>query len=160
MLLLVLAPAAPAKAKAKWQGPTFKLEALDGTKLTQTDVFVDGKVYLVDFWGSFCKPCNALLPHLNDMVTDYGDRGFQVVLFSEDDAGGVSTARTMLAGKDYPFTVLFDTEGDVKTQLAAKGMPTTILLDSKGNELWRHNGYKAGNEDLIREKIEEYLPAE
>jgi len=158
-LLLAISPAAPAKAKAKWYGPTFKLESLDGTKMTQTDVFVDGQLYLVDFWASNCKPCNQLLPHIKDMVDEYGDRGFKVVIFSEDDAGSISTAKTMLSGQDYPFTILFDLEGSVKTQMSIKAWPTTILLGPKGKELWRHFGYTSGNEDLIREKIEANLPA-
>jgi len=145
---------------AVWDGFTFELEALDGDELTEEDVFAGGELYLVDFWASWCRPCSQYLPHLEDIVDEYGDRGFKVVLFCVDEAGTMSTARSTLAGEDYPFTILFDPESKVRNELGVRMIPTTVLFSPTGEELWRHVGYASGDEDEVREKIEENLPAE
>lgn len=160
LLLLALAPATVAQDEPEWTGPTFELEALGGDTLNQDDVFTDGQLYLVDFWASWCRPCSQYLPHLRDMVNDYGDRGLKVVIFCVDDAGSISTARTLLAGEEYPFTILFDPEAGVQDQLGVRRIPTTVFLSPTGEELWRHVGYEAGVEDDVREQIESFLPAE
>jgi cytochrome c biogenesis protein CcmG, thiol:disulfide interchange protein DsbE len=159
-LLIALAPASVVAKEKEWTGPKFELTALDGSTMNQKDVFTDGEVYLVDFWASWCKPCNQYLPHLQDMVDTYGDRGLKVVIFDIDDAGSVSSAQATLEGADYPFTILFDTEKKVYDQLGIRRIPTTVLFDKNGKELWRHVGYESGVEDTVAEKVESYLPAE
>lgn len=144
----------------EWDGVRFELENLDGDELEENDVFSDGELYLVDFWASWCKPCNMYLPHLEEIVEEYGDRGFRVVIFVVDDAGSISSARSKLAAEEYPFTILFDPEADVQSDLGVKRIPTTIFFDPEGEELWRHVGYSSGDEDEIRKQIEEYLPGE
>lgn len=141
-----------------WEGFTFNLENLDGENMSEEDVFTDGTLYLVDFWASWCRPCAQYLPHLEDMVNDYGDQGFKVIIFCVDEAGTVSTARSTLNGADYPFTILFDTESEVKGDLGAQRIPTTIIFNAQGDELWRHVGYSSGNEEDVRAKVEELLP--
>jgi len=150
----------PSTSENKWNGPTFKLESLDGDKLSEADVFVDAELYLIDFWASWCRPCNQYLPHLVNFVDEFSDRGLKVVLFCVDDAGSISTARNTLKAGDYPFTILFDPESKVKDQLGVRRIPTTVLLDSNGKELWRHVGYEKGVEDEVAEKIDSLLPEE
>ena len=160
IVLLFLAPALSAAENDDWTGPTFEFENMDGENMTQADVFTDGKLYLIDFWASWCRPCQQYLPHLADLVDEFGDRGLVVVIFCIDEAGTISTARAMLAGEDYPFTVLFDPEGSVKEQIGVRRIPTTVLLSPTGEELWRHVGYESGVEDDVKEQIEANLPEE
>jgi thiol-disulfide isomerase/thioredoxin len=162
-LVLAVSPSVFAQdetSEDEWAGPAFELENLDGDTVTEADVFSEGSVYLIDFWASWCRPCNQYLPHLKEMVEDYGDRGFKVVIFCVDDAGTISTARTMLTSGDYPFEILFDPEAKVQDFLAVRRIPTTVILDENGEELWRHVGYEAGAEDDVREQLESFLPEE
>lgn len=157
-VLLISGVAAP--AEEEWKGPTFELRNLEGEEVTEADVFSGGTLYLVDFWASWCRPCNQYLPHLEAMVEEYGERGLKVVIFCVDDSSTMSTARQHLAGEDYPFTILFDPESDVKSQLGVRRIPTTVLFSPSGEELWRHVGYESGTENTVREKIEANLPPE
>jgi len=146
--------------EVEWDGITFELENLDGDDMTEEEVFTGGKIYLVDFWASYCRPCSEYLPHLEDMVDEYGEDGFSVVIFCVDDAGSVSTAKSTLVAEDYPFTILFDTEQDVKNELGVRSIPTTVIFDQSGEELWRHVSYSTGDEEEVREVVEELLYAD
>jgi cytochrome c biogenesis protein CcmG/thiol:disulfide interchange protein DsbE len=158
-LLIALAPATFAEESSDWSGPTFELESLGGDTLSEADVFTGGEVYLVDFWASWCLPCQRYLPQLTEMVETYGDRGLKVVIFCVDDAGSISTAKAMLEGEDYPFTILFDPEADVQSQLGVRRIPTTVIFDPSGEELWRHVGYEDGVEEIVAAEVDSLLPA-
>jgi thiol-disulfide isomerase/thioredoxin len=163
VLILLVLPAFPfaqEEEDQKWDGPRFELEDLQGDELSEKDVFSDGTLFLIDFWASWCKPCSQYLPHLEEMVEEYGHRGFKVVIFCVDDAGSITSARAALEVKDYSFTILFDPEADVQDALGVRRIPTTVLLDPTGKELWRHVGYSSGDEEEVRDQIEAILPAE
>lgn len=163
VVILLAIPAfsfAQEEEEQKWDGPRFELEDLEGDELSEEEVFSDGTLYLIDFWARWCKPCSQYLPHLEEMVEEYGDRGFKVVIFCVDDAGSISSARTALAAEDYPFAILFDPESEVKDALGVRRIPTSVLLDPTGEELWRHVGYSSGDEEEVREEIEANLPPE
>lgn len=159
-LSLVLAFPLTVLAEDEWNGPRFDLESLEGGELSEEDVFSDGTLYLIDFWASWCRPCEQYLPHLAEMVEEYGERGFRVTIFCVDDAGSISTAQGLLAAAGYPFTILFDPEADVQADLGVRTIPTTVILDPTGEEVWRHVGYEQGDEDEVREQIELLLPEE
>lgn len=142
----------------EWGNVTFDLDNLDGDDMTEEEVFTDGTIYLVDFWASWCRPCNQYLPHLEDIVNDYSEYGLKVVIFCIDEAGSISEARTTLNSADYPFTILFDTEQEVKDELGVQRIPTTLIFNSAGDELWRHIGYASGDEEEVRETVEGLLP--
>jgi len=141
----------------EWEGVTFDLDNIDGDSMSEEDVFIGADVYLVDFWASWCHPCSQYLPHLEQMVEDYKDRNFKVVIFCVDNAATIASAKSTIAAEDYPFTILFDTESSVKEDLGVRNIPTTILFDKEGEELWRHAGYTSGVEDEVREHVELYL---
>ena len=141
-----------------WDGFTFELENMDGDEMTEEDAFTGGELYLVDFWASFCRPCSQYLPHLSEMLGEYENQGLKVIIFCVDEAGNLSTARSTLAAEEYPFEIYFDPESEVRNGLGVRMIPTTVMFDPSGEELWRHVGYSSGDEEEVREKVEEFLP--
>jgi cytochrome c biogenesis protein CcmG/thiol:disulfide interchange protein DsbE len=137
--------------------PDFKLENLDGDKVTDDEAFSDAEIVLIDFFTYSCKPCRKLWPHIDAMREEYGEYGFKAVMFDEDDPEGIPLMRSYLLQKDYSFEVLFDVEGDVQTFYSVEKHPTTILLDADGNILYKHEGYNKGDEAEIEEAIVDYL---
>jgi thiol-disulfide isomerase/thioredoxin len=53
--------------------------------------FEDGKVYVVEFWATWCGPCIASMPHLSELQKTYADKGVQIVSISDEDLETVET---------------------------------------------------------------------
>ncbi|MEM7473959.1 MAG: redoxin domain-containing protein [Planctomycetota bacterium] len=58
----------------------------DGSgKFKQVTDFNEGKVYVVEFWATWCGPCIASMPHLAQLQKEYADKGLQIVSISNED---------------------------------------------------------------------------
>ena len=95
-----------------------------------------GKVVLVDFWATWCKPCRAELANIEKNYDDYHDRGFNVVGISVDR--NREALDKFLEEHTHPWTVLHD---DQDASEAAKSMsvyygvfavPSVILVGADG----------------------------
>lgn len=53
--------------------------------------FEDGKVYVVEFWATWCGPCIASMPHLSELQKNYAEKGVQIVSISDEDLETVET---------------------------------------------------------------------
>jgi thiol-disulfide isomerase/thioredoxin len=163
-MILALASIFPFAASAQdtddnevsWDGVRFELESLDGDDMNEEDVFSGADYYIVDFWATWCRPCSQYLPQLESIASDY-EGSLKIVLFSVDDPGNISTARAMLGGEDYPFTILFDVEKEIQRDLGVARIPTSIIFDASGEEVWRHIGYEHGDEEEVRAKLVELI---
>lgn len=56
-----------------------------GGKFKPVTKFATGKVYVVEFWATWCGPCVASMPHLAELQKNYADKGVQVVSISDED---------------------------------------------------------------------------
>ena len=99
----------------------------------------DGKVTLVVFWATWCKPCLVEIPILNDLHETYGEQGFRVVSILLDDPDGTKAPVFMERyGVVYP--VLID---DGKTEALFGGLralPTNFLVGRDGKVKKRLEG--------------------
>lgn len=106
-----------------------------------------GKTLLVDFWASWCGPCRASFPWMNEMQAKYQEQGFEVVAINLD-------MRPELAYKfleEIPahFPVLLDEDAKLPDAFNVIGMPTSYLIDKEGRLRAQHVGFQDA-------KIEEY----
>lgn len=131
--------------------PDFEADTTDGGTMRLSDY--RGSVVILDFWGSWCTPCQNSMPHLDDLVTDYGDQGLVVVIVSTDvdeqdtidflasnsltqfvsvwEPGGKNGNRIDLLYGDvspYPTTYVLDRQGVIR--FISIGYPGT-LTDAK-----------------------------
>jgi len=89
-----------------------------------------GKAVLVNLWATWCPPCIAELPLLDEIVRDYGPRGLVVLgIAGDDDAARV---REFVVKHSPAFKVLLDPGGTVGTQYGITGYPETFLVDRDG----------------------------
>ena len=54
-------------------------------KLGPVEKFEDGKVYVVEFWATWCGPCIASMPHISELQQKYRDKGVTVISISDED---------------------------------------------------------------------------
>lgn len=70
------------------QAPALDIEhwVQDGNgKFKPVSEFAKGKVYVVEFWATWCGPCIASMPHLAEMQNKFADKGVQIVSISDED---------------------------------------------------------------------------
>lgn len=122
--------AAPASPQIGRRAPSFTLTALDGNSYG-----VDGssrnKALLINFWASWCGPCELEAPDLVKLYENYREHldiyAVNVTyLDSEDDA------KSFAERFGFRFPVLLDPDNEVTKLYRVIGYPTTVLVDKQG----------------------------
>jgi thiol-disulfide isomerase/thioredoxin len=102
-----------------------------------------GKLVLIDFWGTWCMPCVKAIPHLKRLHSEYGPQGLEVIgIACERGAESGRQKRVLDAIEKYQinYRVLLGEEYEecpVQQKFRIKSYPTLVLLDHNGAILWR-----------------------
>ncbi|SDO90443.1 TlpA family protein disulfide reductase [Desulforhopalus singaporensis] len=119
--------------------PTFSLESVsDGKKINSS--FFTGKVLLLTFFATWCPPCAAEVPVLNELQQKYGRDGFSVVGLSVDQQG-VSTVAEFVEEKRINYPVLMAGAGTARDFGGIYGIPVAFLVNRAGNVVKKYTGY-------------------
>jgi peroxiredoxin len=117
-----------------------------------------GKVVLIDFWATWCQPCVAGMPHLQEMYTRIKDRGFVVLGVSMDGPESVATVPSFVRNLGVTFPILLDEETRVVSIYNPKRTaPLQVLVDQGGRIAQVRQGYNVGDEKLIEAEVERLL---
>ena len=106
----------------------FSLTDLDGKshKLEQ----YRGKVVLLNFWATWCKPCTTEMPAMQTVYDELREKGFVVLAVNElEDEGKV---REHIVAYKHTFPVLLDHENKVANQYGVFGLPVSVFIDQNG----------------------------
>lgn len=91
-----------------------------------------GKVLLVNFWATWCGPCNVEIPDFIKYQADYGSRGLQIVSVSID-TDPFATVTKFVAEKKLNYPVILDKDQKLSTAYNnIRVVPTTFLIDRDG----------------------------
>ena len=88
-----------------------------------------GKVVVLEFWATWCSPCVASLPHLNQLVESLDPAKFQFISIDDEDHKAVET---FLTKKKMSGWVGTDTSGHVFTKYGITSRPTTVIVNGNG----------------------------
>jgi len=116
-------------------------EGPDGTEATLADF--KGKVTLVNFWATWCGPCEREMPSLAALESAKGSDNFQVIAISVDateDKDYAIQRLQELTGGVLDFYFAPPENWDVVYDAGARGFPTTIIYDANGEEIARLSG--------------------
>jgi thiol-disulfide isomerase/thioredoxin len=146
-----------------------KLNAFAAAKVKADGKPVDfaslkGKYVLLDFWGSWCRPCRASHPHLKELYAKYKDKGFEIIGIALEHSKSLDddrkTWQTAIEQDGLTWMQVLDNENLDKfnsvQQWEVTAFPTKILLDRDGNIIGRYVGTGNGSA-AFGEKLEELL---
>lgn len=102
-----------------------------GNAFTERDV--QGRLILVDFWASWCKPCQEEMPHLKDIYNKYSSKGLSIVGISIDK--NESDWKAFLAKNPLPWLSLIGEGESLTKRYDFEYIPFNLLVDESGNIL-------------------------
>lgn len=129
------------------QAPDFTLQDANGKSVSLRDF--RGKVVIVDFWASWCGPCRAQMPYLQDLHQKLADKG--LVVLGLDIGEDSETVTEFAKQSGYTFTLLLGGEPDVDTSYYVGAFPTTVVLDRQGKIVYRDEGF--GEQNKLRSAV-------
>jgi len=136
--------------------PTSEIKTLDGNITTLQKISEENDLIVVSLWATWCVPCKNELDAINEVYTDWQDEtNVKVYAISVDDSRTVSRVKPLVNGKDWDFTILLDTNNDLKRELGAATVPVTLIIKN-GKIVFRHSGYTPGAEDELFEEIKKH----
>lgn len=106
----------------------FQLADLNGK--TQTLNEYRGKIVLLNFWATWCKPCTKEMPAMQTTYDKLAEKGFVVLAINEleDDA----KVREHIMQYGHTFPVLMDRDNKVANQFGVYGLPVSFFIDEGG----------------------------
>jgi thiol-disulfide isomerase/thioredoxin len=108
--------------------PDFSLTDLQGRKLAVADY--TGKVILLDFWASWCVPCQKEIPRFIEWQKKYSGEGFQVIGISMDD--DEKAARTFAKRYKFNYPIAIGTERLAESYGGILGLPANLIINRDG----------------------------
>jgi thiol-disulfide isomerase/thioredoxin len=142
--------------------PNWQLTDLEGKKIDSADF--QGKVVVLDWWGSWCPPCRAELPHFQELYEKYRNKGVVFMAMNWEQPNGTEEERLAKAKKfiqenKYSFPVAFDPEMEVGGKYKVDAFPTVYIVDGKGKFRYRNVGFNSDVADILEIQINAALEA-
>ncbi len=126
--------------------PDFSLTDANGTLVKLSDY--RGKVVLLNFWATWCGPCQLEIPWFEEFEQQYKSKGFEVIGVSMDDDGW-SVVKPYIAEHKLNYRVLLGNDSVSQLYGGLDALPTTFLIDRDGKFAFNaHIGLAGKNEYL------------
>jgi len=124
-----------------------------------------GQVVLLEFWATWCKPCEQMFPKLNKLDKEYSSRGLNVIALTrhylayrgtpEAQAEELNLMRKMVHDHELTFRVGASEDEQTQELYGAAGIPTMAVIDRAG--IVRH--FYDGDEEHFQQVLEDCLAA-
>ena len=154
----------PTEAKLTIGDPAPKLQVAKWVQGDPVQEFDTNHIYIVEFWATWCGPCRAAIPHLNDVSQKFKDKGIIVIgqdIWDQDEKV-VTLVKTM--GDQMAYRVALDDKSQETNGFMAvnwlkaadqKSIPATFIIDQRGRVAWMGSPYAVTSE-LLCEVLHSY----
>ena len=113
------------------EAPDFTVYDLEGNAHKLSDFW--GKPVLLNFWASWCGPCQMEMPDFQKFYESHGDKvNFVIVNLTDGQQETVETASAFIAEKGYTFPVYYDTDIDAAAKYGVSAVPVSYFIDAEG----------------------------
>ena len=126
-------------AQAEGWGPETEVGDLAAFELGGDVPAMEGKVTLIDFWASWCAPCKAAFPEMENLYLKHKDAGFQILAISLDQKAKMMDS--FLKRQKPSFAIAHDTNQLLARSAEIQVMPSSFLVDKNGVVRYAHKGW-------------------
>ena len=146
---------APGETEARANtAPDFTVYDLEGNAHKLSDF--RGKPVLLNFWASWCGPCQMEMPDFQKFYESHGDKvHFVIVNLTDGQQETVESASKFIAEKGYTFPVYYDTDIDAAMKYGVSAVPVSYFIDAEGNFVAWAQG--ALNADMLQQGMDMLL---
>ncbi len=123
--------------------------------ITVTTAGLKGKVVFINFWASWCPPCRAEMPSLDELYKKLQNDDRFVFLFINEDEDKSKAIKYL---EKNHFTIpLYSRLGDVPNEIFSGTLPTTVVIDKDGKVVLKHEGLAGYNTDAFIRQLKDLL---
>ncbi len=137
----------------KTSAPDFTLKDLSGETVRLRDL--RGKVVFLNFWATWCPPCQLEMPMMEKLHKEFGNQG--LVILAINNLEGSKEIKAFIKQHNLTFTTLLDEKGKVFELYRTWSLPTTYLIGKNGEVVGKVIGYRDWHSDLARSLLRQLL---
>ena len=140
------------------QLPKVTLRDIDGKTVSTDTLRNGGKPFIIDFFATWCKPCNRELDAISEVYEDWQkETGVKIYAVSIDQAQNINKVRQLVEQKGWNYDVLLDPNSDFRRAFGGQMIPFVVVCDADGKVVFQHNGYTEGAENELYDKVKELV---
>lgn len=140
------------------QLPSFKLKTIEGKTIDTQTLSNDGKPFIIDFFATWCKPCNRELSAISEVYDEWQtETGVKLYAVSIDKAQNANKVKPLVNQHGWEYEVILDPNSEFRKSFGGEMIPFVVICDGDGKIVYKHNGYTEGAEQELIEKVRELV---
>ena len=154
LLVLCFSVVALSSYAASIGDPAPKIEAKKWVQGGPVEI-KDGQVTVIEFWATWCPPCRASIPHINELYKQFKDKNVAFVGVSDEKTKDVSMFIKKMGDKmQYPVAIGKETlSAGYLGAFGVEGIPHAFVIDATGHIAW-HGHPMGGLDEAVQAAVE------
>ncbi len=132
----------------------FDIKDIDGVRINSINL--KGKIFIIEFWATWCEPCRVTIPFLSSIQTKYKDKGMEIIAISLDEDMNNVRMKDFVREYSIPYRVVI-ADNSIRKKFNIYMVPTIFLVDRNGILVNIYRGYIPDMEEILVKEIEGLL---